>query len=138
MIIQSTNTKANTHRMLASALMLVLLALIAIKGSSAFAAQTESKPKRRIIAVTINKGQNYTITGIEEGETPTPKVVNNPNALVMQTAPGRIELVGADSGIWKINATLATGEKVSYLITVKAITPPQGTLVPGSAPTAIP
>jgi hypothetical protein len=140
MIIRCANTKASTRRTLARALMLVLLVLIAVSGSSALAAQTKSKPKakRRVIPVTINKGQNYTISGIEVGATATPKVVNNPNALVMQTAPGRIELVGADSGVWKINATLATGEKVAYLITVKAITPPQGTLAPTAAPTAIP
>ena len=56
--------------------------------------------------MTINKGQNYTITGVKEGAAPSSKVVNNPNALVMQNAPGRIELVGADAGSWKIDVTL--------------------------------
>jgi hypothetical protein len=138
MIIQGTNIKASTRHRLASVLVLVLLALIAVSGSSALAAQTKAKTKRRVIPVTINKGQNYTISGIQDGTTPSSKVVKNPNAMVMQTAPGRIELVGADTGTWKINATLATGEKVTYLITVHAITPPQGTLVPTVAPTAIP
>jgi hypothetical protein len=123
-------------RIVASAM--VWLALIALNGSSAFAAQPEAKVKRRIIPLTIAKGQNYTINGIQEGGSPTPKVVNNPNALVMQNAPGRIELVGADAGTWKINVTLDTGEKVTYLVTVKADAPAQGSLVPGAAPTVIP
>jgi hypothetical protein len=93
--------------------------------------------KRRIIPVTINKGQNYTITGVQPGTAPATKVINNPNALVMQNAPGRVELLGADNGKWNIKVTLATGEKVLYAVTVKAEAPPQGDLVPGAAPTAI-
>jgi hypothetical protein len=64
-------------------------------------------------------------------------VVKNPNALVVQTAPGRIELLGADSGAWNIKVTLASGEKVLYAVSVKAEGPSQGDLAPGSAPTAI-
>jgi hypothetical protein len=134
MIIEEADTMASTRRILASAL--VLLALIALNGSSALAAPP--KAKRRIIPVTINKGQNYTISGVEEGTAFGPKVVNNPNALVVQNAPGRIELLGADAGTWKINVTLATGEKVTYVVTVNAVAPPQGSLVPGTAPTTIP
>ena len=134
MIIEEANTKASTRRIPASGL--VLLALIALNGSSVLAAPPEAK--RRIIPVTINKGQNYTIDGVEEGAAPRVKVVNNPNALVVQNAPGRIELVGADAGSWKINATLVTGEKVTYVVTVKAEAPPQGSLVPGAAPSVIP
>ena len=93
--------------------------------------------KRRIIPVTINKGQNYTITGVQPGTVPATKVISNPNALVVQNAPGRIELLGADNGKWNIKVTLATGEKVLYAVTIKAEAPPQGDLVPGAAPTAI-
>jgi hypothetical protein len=135
MIIEQADAKASARRIMASAI--VLLALIALNGLSALAAPPEAK--RRIIPVTIDKGQNYTITGIKEGvASPAIKVVDNPNALVMQNAPGRIELVGADAGTWKINVTLTTGERVTYLVTVKAIAPPQGSLSPGVAPPAIP
>jgi hypothetical protein len=134
MILDGTTTKVSTRVMMSA---LLMLTLIAMNGSSALAAQPKAKTKRRIIPVTINKGQNYTITGVKAGTAPGPKVVNNPNALVVQSAPGRIELIGADSGIWKINVTLATGEKVIYLVTVKAEAPPQGSLVPAAAPTAI-
>jgi hypothetical protein len=134
--IEKTKTGTGTCRVLGSAL--VLLALIALNGVSALAAQPKAKVKRRIIPVTINKGQNYTISGVQEGAAPAPKVVNNPNALVVQNAPGRIELVGADAGSWKINVTLDTGEKVTYVVTVKAAAPPQGSLDPVAAPTVIP
>lgn len=134
MTIEEADTKANGRRILTS--VLVLLALIALNGSSALAAGPEVK--RRIIPVTINKGQNYTINDVEKGTAPGLKVVENPNALVVQNAPGRIEMVGADAGSWKINVTLATGEKVTYLVTVKAQAPPQGSLAPGTAPTAVP
>lgn len=130
------DTKVSTRRILASAL--VWLTLVAFNGSSVFAAQPEAKVKRRTIPVTITKGQNYTIEGVMEGGEPNPKVVDNPNALVVQNAPGRIELVGADAGSWKIKVTLPSGEKVTYLVTVKSSAPPQGSLAPGAAPTVIP
>jgi hypothetical protein len=133
MIVEEADTKGRTRRLLASAL--VLLALIALNGSSALAESPTAK--RRIIPVTISKGQNYTITGVKQDAT-APKVVSNPNALVVQNAPGRIELVGADAGTWKLDVTLATGEEVTYAVTVKAAAPPQGSLNPGAAPSAIP
>ncbi len=142
MIIEEADANAPARRILASAL--VILAMMAWNGSSALA--DPPKTKRRVIPLTIDKGQNYTISGVEDGAAsdgeeaaaPRTKVIDNPNALVVQYAPGRIELVGADSGTWKINVTLATGEKVIYVVTVKAAAPPQGSLVPGTAPTVIP
>lgn len=138
MINRSLHSRAKVRQVLTIAL--VIIGLVTLNGSLTFAAEGKAKTKikRRIIPVTINKGQNYTITGVKEGTVPSSKVVNNPNALVMQNAPGRIEMVGADSGSWKINATLATGEKVTYVVTVKAEAPPQGSLNPVAAPTVIP
>jgi len=52
--------------------------------------------------------------------------------------PSKIVVVGADNGSWKFDVTLANGENVTYALTVKALAPPQGSLVPVSAPTAIP
>jgi hypothetical protein len=112
--------------------------LIVIAFAVSFPLAAAAEATRRIIPLTINKGQTYTIIGVKEGAAPGLKVVSNPNALVVQNAPGRIELVGADTGRWKINVALATGEKVTYVVTVKSDAPPQGSLVPGSAPTAIP
>ena len=125
-------TTARIRYLLDSALL--ILTLLAITGSPARAQSEE--PKRRIIPIAINKGENYTITDVKQAE--DTKVVSNPNAMVVQTAPGRIELIGADNGTWNINATLASGEKVTYAITVKSTTNPQGDLNPGTAPPSIP
>jgi hypothetical protein len=151
MVVEGCKSKIYTSRILMSVLVIVL-GVILFRGSAVLAAQptSDAQPsaaakttavapvKRRVIPVTINKGQNYTISGVNSGTAPGVKVVHNPNALVLQTAPGRIEMVGADAGTWRIKVTLATGEKVTYLVTVKSLAPAQGTLVPASAPTAIP
>jgi hypothetical protein len=64
--------------------------------------------------------------------------VKNPNSLTVQPQPsGDIVLLGTEGGSWKIDATLASGEKVTYDVKVKADAPPINSLVPGTAPTAI-
>lgn len=94
--------------------------------------------KRRVISVTINKGETYTISGLEKGTKTDSKAVANPNSLSVQPQPsGDIVLLGTEGGSWKIDATLASGEKVTYDVKVKAQAPPINSLEPGSAPTAI-
>jgi hypothetical protein len=130
---EGTRAKVRARRILAAWLAVILsLTHMSVTAARAEAAQ------RRVIPLTINKGQNYTISGVKPGTQPGVKVLSNPHALVMQTAPGRIELVGADAGSWNLKVTLDTGEKVLYAITVNAGAPPQGNLSPGAAPTAIP
>jgi hypothetical protein len=111
----------------------VMLAVIQLSAVSANA----DPVKRRIIPLTLSKGQNYTISDVKKGTAPGVKVVKNPNALVVQIAPGRIELLGADAGAWNIKVTLASGEQVLYAVSVKSEGPPQGDLAPGSAAAAI-
>ena len=130
------NVKENRTKLIRYISLSFLVLMLGIMGFGEPSARADSV-KRRIIPVTINKGQNYTITGVQPGTVPVTKVINNPNALVVQNAPGRVELVGADNGKWNIKVTLATGEKVLYAVTVKAEAPPQGDLVPGAAPTAM-
>jgi len=94
--------------------------------------------KRRVIPVTINKGETYTISGLEKGAKTDSKAGKNPNALSIQPQPsGDIVLLGTEGGSWKIDATLADGEKVTYDVKVKAEAPPINSLTPGTAPTAI-
>jgi hypothetical protein len=94
--------------------------------------------KRRVISVTINKGETYTISGLKQGAQTDSKPGKNPNALSLQPQPsGDIVLLGTEAGRWKIDATLADGEKVTYDVKVKAEAPPINSLEPGSAPTAI-
>jgi hypothetical protein len=100
--------------------------------------EAKQAEKRRVIAVTINKGETYTISGLEKGAKTDSKAGKNPNALSIQPQPsGDIVLLGTEGGSWKIDATLADGEKVTYDVKVKAQAPPISSLTPGVAPTAI-
>jgi hypothetical protein len=100
--------------------------------------QAKEVEKRRVIPVTINKGATYTISGLEKGSATNWKAVANPNSLSVQPQPsGDLVLLGTEGGSWKINATLATGEKVTYEVKVKADAPPINALIPGSAATAM-
>jgi hypothetical protein len=95
-------------------------------------------PKRRVIPVTIAKGETYTISGLEKGANTKSKAGRNPNALSIQPqSSGDIVLLGTEGGSWKIDATLATGEKVTYDVKVKAEAPPINSLAPGTAPPAM-
>jgi len=94
--------------------------------------------KRRVIPVTISKGETYTISGLEKGAKTDSKAGKNPNALSIQPQPsGDIVLLGTEGGSWKIDATLASGEEVTYDVKVKAEAPPINSLTPGTAPTAM-
>jgi len=116
---------------------LILLSGVSVLNTS-FA--TAAEANHRTVSVTINKGETYTIEGVSKNvSSPGIKVTNNPNALVVRTdAPGKIILVGADAGTWNLEVTLANGEKVTYKVNVKSEAPPQGSLVPGTAPTVMP
>ena len=95
--------------------------------------------KRRIIPVTISKGETYTISGLKPGVKTDSQAGKNPNALSIQPqSSGDIVLLGTEGGSWKIDATLASGEEVTYDVKVKAEAPPINSLSPGTAPTAIP
>ena len=110
------------------------------KGPHAKAAKHAKKAeKRRIIPVTISKGETYTISGLKPGVKTDAKAGKNPNALSIQPqSSGDIVLLGTEGGSWKIDATLASGEEVTYDVKVKAEAPPINSLTPGTAPTAIP
>ena len=143
-MIGRRETEASRARKLI-ALLMAALGLLLLSGRPVRAQEwskqdqpQKKQAKRRIIPVTINKGETFVIDDVSEGGAPGVKPVSNPNALVVRTdAPGKIVLVGADAGNWNLDVTLATGEKVTYQVSVKAEAPPQGSLDPGSAPTAI-
>lgn len=101
-------------------------------------AHAKKSAKERTVSVALAKGETYTIDGVAKDGGPGVKVVDNPNALVVQKAPGRIVLVGAATGSWKLDVRMADGEKVIYKVNVTASGTQQGSLVPGSAPTVMP
>jgi ABC-type uncharacterized transport system ATPase subunit len=103
------------------------------------AGQAKKAAKERVISINIAKGETYTIDGVAENGEPGIKIVSNPNALTVRTdAPGRIVLLGTDTGTWRLNVALASGEKVIYQVNVTATAPPLGSLQPGAAPTVMP
>jgi len=102
-------------------------------------AKTAATKMRRVISVTINKGDTYTISDLKQGAKTDSQPGKNPNALSIQQQPsGDIVLLGTEGGSWKIDATLADGEEVTYDVKVKAEAPPINSLTPGTAPTTIP
>jgi hypothetical protein len=119
-------------------LVLLTLAALALPQPATDATQANEAGKRRVISVTISKGETYTISGLKKGAKIDSKAIKNSNSLTIQPQPsGDIVLLGTEGGSWKIDATLATGEKVTYEVKVKAQAPPINALAPGAAPTAI-
>ena len=128
-------TEARRRGWKRGAVVAAMVGLLIVNWRPTSAAEAE----RRKIPVALNKGETYVIADVSQKEAaPGIKVANNPNALVVQNAPGRIVLIGADAGSWNLDVTLASGEKVTYVVSVKTLTPPQGSLNPASAPTPIP
>lgn len=97
-----------------------------------------SAKKRRVIAISVEKGEIYTITGLKKGAAVQTKTVSNPNALTVQPqSSGDLVLLGTEAGRSKIDATLANGEQVTYDVTINAATPPINSLRSGTAPKSI-
>jgi len=75
------------------------LAAIALPQPDKDATQANQVEKRRVIPVTISKGESYTISGLEKGAKTDSKAVKNPNSLVIQRQlSGDIVLLGTEGG----------------------------------------
>jgi len=84
-------------------------------------AASEGNSERQV-AVTLNAGETYVIKDLSAGATPAVHVMDNPSALVVNSAkPGELALVGEAAGKWKIDVETAKGEKVSYKVQVAAL-----------------
>jgi hypothetical protein len=107
-------------------------------GKPAHHKKGEQAKKRRVIAISVDKGGIYTITGLKKGAAVQTKTVANPNALSVQPQPsGDLVLLGTEAGRSRIDATLASGEQVTYDVTINAATPPINSLRSGTAPKSI-
>jgi len=97
---------------------------------------SDGKDAGRQVAITLNAGETFVIKDLSEGATPAVHVVENPNALIVNSQkPGELVLVGTSAGKWKIDVQTAAGEKVTYKVQVDAIGSPfSHPLEPGKAP----
>jgi len=82
---------------------------------------SDSRDAQRQIAVTLNPGETYVIKDLSAGATPAVHVMDNPNALIVNSdRPGELALSGTAAGKWKIDVETAGGEKVTYKVNVGA------------------
>lgn len=82
-------------------------------------AASDGTDSGRQIPVTLSTGEEYVIKDLNAGTTPAFHVIDNPNALIVNSQkPGEMALVGEAAGKWKIDVETASGEKVSYKVEV--------------------
>jgi Flp pilus assembly secretin CpaC len=92
----------------------------------------------RKIPVSLTAGQTYVIKDLKPNTTPGVHVLDNANALVINSnANGQLVLVAAQTGKWAIDLKLANGEAVTYEISVTGVANSKSPLIPGSAPPAM-
>jgi Flp pilus assembly secretin CpaC len=96
--------------------------LLLLAASVTFA--SDATGSGRQVAVTLNAGETYLIKDLDAGATPAVHVLDNPNALVVNSdKPGELALQGESAGKWKIDVETAAGNKVSYKVEVAAMDP---------------
>ncbi|HYA35156.1 MAG TPA: pilus assembly protein N-terminal domain-containing protein [Candidatus Binataceae bacterium] len=112
-----------------------------ILAASMFAAglsHAAETPTVRNAAINMNAGETQIIENLDPSSRPTAIVIENPHALIINdTQPGKIVLVGAETGRWNITVKLTDGETVNYAVTVKSIHDWSNPIKPGTAPAAI-
>src|SRR5579872_1723678 len=88
------------------------------------ASGSDGTASQRQIAVTLNPGETYVIKDLSAGSTPAVHVMDNPNALIVNSGrPGELALSGTAAGKWKIDVETAAGEKVTYKVKVDGGSP---------------
>ncbi len=93
------------------------LSLLAVRPGLVLAAADASSN----ISVSLNAGETYVIDNLAPGATPGVRVITNPHALVVHNEdPGKLVLLGAESGEWAVTVKTASGDVV-YDVTVNAI-----------------
>ncbi len=111
----------------------VILGLL-ILPARAVAASGDAK----VEALSLNAGESTTIDNLNPSGTPAISIVKNPHALVVHAEePGKLVLLGAETGEWRISVEQADGKKVTYDVSVHAIRDAANPLKPGEAPPAM-
>jgi pilus assembly protein CpaC len=90
------------------------------------------------MALALNAGESYVINNVSPGAAPAVDVITNPHALVVHNEePGKVVLLGAESGEWTVSVKTADGNTVKYDVTVKSVANNNDINHPGTSPAAI-
>jgi Flp pilus assembly secretin CpaC len=132
MEMKAISSRGFVHSLLAGIGLLIL--------SAGLTSGSDGRDSERQIAVTINPGETYVIKDLSAGATPAVHVMDNPNALIVNSErPGELALSGAAAGKWKIDVETAAGEKVTYRVNVgRASSPASPELVATKDPVTEP
>ncbi len=109
--------------------------LIAFIGA---AARADSAMSEHTVSLSLQAGETYVISDLKPSSTPAVKVIENPHALVLHAEePGKLVLLGAESGRWAVRVTRSDGEAVTYDVQITSVAMPGAPLAPGRSPAAI-
>ncbi|MGA9721437.1 MAG: pilus assembly protein N-terminal domain-containing protein, partial [Candidatus Binatus sp.] len=90
------------------------------------------------MSLALNAGESYVINNVSPGETPAVNVITNPHALVVHNEePGKVVLMGAESGEWTVAVKTTAGDTVKYDVTVNSVSNPYDINHPGTSPAPI-
>jgi len=90
------------------------------------------------MALSLNAGESYIINNVSPGETPAVNVITNPHALVVHNEePGKVVLLGAESGEWTVAVKTTDGSTIKYDVTVKSLSNINNINHPGMSPAPI-
>jgi pilus assembly protein CpaC len=89
------------------------------------------------MALSLNAGESYVINNVAPGEAPAVSVITNPHALVVNNAPGKVVLMGAEAGEWTVAVKTTDGGTIKYDVTVKSVSNINDINHPGVSPAAI-
>jgi hypothetical protein len=114
---------------------LIIWSLAAASLLASGTAEAHGRPGKKI-DVRIEAGETHEIDHLDRSAVARITVIDNPNALVVIGGiPGELTLIGAEAGCWEIAAEQASGEQVTYDITVTSIARPfSNPLAPGRLP----
>ncbi len=87
-----------------------------------------------VMSLGLNAGESYVINNVAPGETPAVNVITNPHALVVNNAPGKVVLMGAEAGEWTVSVKTTDGSTIKYDVTVKSVANINDINHPGTSP----
>jgi Flp pilus assembly secretin CpaC len=117
---------------------LFIVATAALAVALGGAARAQSTKSEHTVSLTLQAGETYVINDLNPTSTPAVRVLENPHALVLHgEEPGKLVLLGAESGHWAVSVTRSDGEAVTYNVQITSVATPGAPLEPGKSPAAL-